>query len=142
MVLVDSSVWIEAARKEGLLECKVGLEGLLEEYEAALTSPVRLEVLGGARAADRRKLESYLSLLPYFPVEEMDWRQAIRHGWSLRDAGLTIPWNDILVATVALRFGFRVYAVDAHFDSLARALGFELYKAGPGGRFSRRAAGR
>ena len=50
MILVDSSVWIESLRREGRLDVKLALEGLLEEYEAAWCGPVKLEVLGGARA--------------------------------------------------------------------------------------------
>ena len=56
MVLVDSSVWIEAIRRAGRLEVKVGLEGLLDEYAAAWFGPVKLEVLGGARAQERSRL--------------------------------------------------------------------------------------
>ena len=136
MVLVDSSVWIEAARKNGDLACKVGLEALLEEYEAALTSPVRLEVLGGSRRAERQKLEGHFEQLPFYPLEEVDWKAAVRNSWSLRDAGLTIPWNDILVGTLSLRLRFRVYAMDAHFEALERVLKIELYHPGPGGRYS------
>ncbi len=54
MVLVDSSVWIEAGRREGSLEHKVGLENLLASYEAAWCGPVKLEVLGGARIQYRK----------------------------------------------------------------------------------------
>mgnify|MGYP001550518080 FL=1 len=35
MVLVDSSVWIEALRRDGRLDVKLALENLLEEYEAS-----------------------------------------------------------------------------------------------------------
>jgi predicted nucleic acid-binding protein len=136
MVLVDSSVWIEAARKYGDLSCKVALEALLEEYEAALCAPVRLEVLGGARSKDRRRLMGYFDSLPYSPLEERDWNAAVLNNWSLRDAGLTIPWNDILVATLALRGNCRVYARDAHFNSMSGLLRLQLYEPGPGGTFS------
>ena len=57
MILVDSSIWIEAARRQGDLACKVALEAILEEYEAALCSPVKLEVLGGARKEERGRLQ-------------------------------------------------------------------------------------
>ena len=57
MVLVDSSVWIESLRRTGRLEVKVALEALLEAYEAQFCPPIRLEVLGGARKEDRRRLE-------------------------------------------------------------------------------------
>ena len=53
MVLVDSSVWIEALRRDGRLDVKLALEGLLEEYEASWCGPVKLEVLGGARPQER-----------------------------------------------------------------------------------------
>jgi hypothetical protein len=136
MVLVDSSVWIEAARRDGDLACKVALEALLEEYEAAVCSPVRLEVLGGAPRRERERLEAYFAILPYAPVEERDWHAAVRNGWALRDAGSMIPWNDIVVATLALRVQCRVYALDAHFESMQRILRLRLYQPGPGGSFA------
>jgi predicted nucleic acid-binding protein len=45
---VDSSVWIDALRREGGLQVKLALENLLEEYEAAFCGPTKLEVLRGA----------------------------------------------------------------------------------------------
>jgi predicted nucleic acid-binding protein len=136
MVLVDSSIWIEAARRNGDLASKVGLEGLLEEFEAALCGPARLEVLGGARRNDRENLEAYFDGLPSIPLEEADWKAAVRNGWLLRDAGYAVPWNDILIATLSIRAGCRVYARDAHFDSMKSILGIRLYEPGPGGSYS------
>ena len=136
MVLVDSSIWIEAARRNGDLASKVGLESLLEEFEAAVSSAVRLEFLGGARRCERERLEAYLDNLPHFPIEEEDWRSAVRHSWALRDAGLSIPWNDILLAAQSLRLRYRVYARDAHFDAMSGLLGIKLYSPGPGGSYS------
>ena len=49
MVLVDSSVWIEAARRDGSLAHKVGLEGLLDEIETR--AAVELAKLEGPRVA-------------------------------------------------------------------------------------------
>ena len=135
MVLVDTSIWIEASRRDGDLACKVGLEGLLEEYEAAWCSPVKLEFLGGARRQDRRKLAFWLAALPYRVVEERHWELAKAHTWRLRDQGITIPWNDILIASVALEGNLRLYARDSHFDSLAKLIGLRLYLPGYGGRF-------
>jgi len=63
MVLVDSSVWIEAARRDGDVSTKVALESSLEEYEAAATDPVRLEVLDGSRKDERQRLANSNALL-------------------------------------------------------------------------------
>ncbi len=135
MVLVDSSVWIEAARRSGELGCKVGLEALLEEYEATLCPPVRLEVLGGARKEDRARLEASFAILPFQGLSSDTWARAVRNVWKLRDAGLTVPWNDLLVGTLSVEMGCRVYAKDRHFEQMA-GIGVRLYVPGYGGSYA------
>ena len=135
MVLVDSSVWIEAARRKGSAEVKCALEGLLEEYQAAVCGLVWLEVLGGALAVNRARLQSYFSVLPRLRTPEDTWDYAATHAGKLRDEGLTIPWSDVLVASVAMAHNVRVYSCDRHFDLMGRSLGFGLYEPGYGGRY-------
>jgi len=136
MVLVDSSVWIESLRREGRLEVKLALEGLLEEYEAAWCGPVKLEVLGGARVEDRRKLEEHFSCLPYFPMPDAAWESAKGLAWRLRDQGCAAPWNDILIATLSIQADCRIYAIDKHFDLISRSgVGLRLYQPGYGGKY-------
>jgi predicted nucleic acid-binding protein len=135
MVIVDTSVWIEASRRDGDLAYKVGLEKLLEEYEAALCSPVKLEFMGGARKEDRKKLEFWFECIPYRSVTEIHWERAKLNAWKLRDRGLTLPWNDILIATMAIESDLRAYAKDTHFEQMAEALGLRLYQPGYGGRY-------
>lgn len=136
MVLVDSSIWIEALRRNGDLEAKVALEALLEEYEATLCSPVRLEVLGGARQQERAALTRWFSIVPYDALPEGTWDGALQLCWKLRDAGLTAPWNDLLVAARAIELGVRVYARDRHFEGIAQHAPLRLYKPGYGGTFA------
>ncbi|MBX3733875.1 MAG: PIN domain-containing protein [Verrucomicrobiae bacterium] len=135
MVLVDSSVWIEAIRRAGRLDVKVALEGLLEEYEAAWCGPVKLEVLGGARSEDRARLEGWLSCIPYRTMTEAAWNLAKERYWALRDAGQTLPWSDVLIGSLALAWNCRVYAVDRHFEVMRDRIGLRLYQPGYGGRF-------
>lgn len=136
MVIVDSSVWIEAARRTGDIGAKVALECLLEEYEVLLCAPVRLGVLGGCRKEERREMESGFSCLPYLQVLEKDWQAAVLNAWKLRDSGLSVPWNDVLIGTLAQRSQCRVFARDKHFESMAPVLGFDLYRPGYGGSYS------
>jgi predicted nucleic acid-binding protein len=135
MVLVDSSAWVEALRRNGRIEVKLAVEGLLEVYEAQWCSPVRLEVLGGARRAERRLLGEYFSVIPFRRCTDDDWERAISLTWKLRDGGLTVPWLDVLIASVALHDGTRVYAVDAHFQKISEQTGLVLYEPGYGGSF-------
>lgn len=135
MVIVDTSVWIEASRRKGDLAYKVGLENLLDAYEAAWCSPVKLEFMGGARKEDRKKLEFWFECIPFRPVEERHWELAKLNAWTLRDHGLTLPWNDILIASIAIDSDMRAYAKDKHFETMATVLGLQLYSPGYGGRY-------
>lgn len=136
MVIVDSSIWIEAARRTGDLAAKVALECLLGEYEAVICAPVRLEVLGGARSEERSGLDAGFQCLPFLHVLDKDWQAAVRNAWKVRDSGLSIPWNDLLIATLAVRTGLRVFAKDKHFNAMAPVLGFTLYEPGYGGSYA------
>jgi len=135
MVLVDSSVWIEAARRQGDLAAKVALRALLDEYEAAWCSPVKLEVLGGARREERRALETFFSCIPYVEVREAEWTAAKALAWRTRDAGHTLPWNDFLISSTAMARGWRVFSRDAHFTTLAGLGGAPIYRPGYGGSY-------
>ncbi len=136
MVLVDSSVWIESIRRTGRIDVKVALEGLLEEYEATWCGPIRLEVLGGARAEDRKRLSSWFTCIPYQPVTEPVWDLAKERYWQLRDRGQTLPWSDVLIGTLALSWECRVYSIDQHFEVMRELLGLRLYQPGYGGKYT------
>lgn len=135
MVLVDTSVWIEASRRDGELAYKVGLENLLDAYEACWCSPVKLEFMGGARKEDRNKLAFWFDCIPFRATEEAHWELAKSNAWRLRDRGHALPWNDILIASMALDLKMRVYAKDKHFELMSAVLGIQLYKPGYGGRY-------
>ncbi|MGB0775061.1 MAG: VapC toxin family PIN domain ribonuclease [Akkermansiaceae bacterium] len=136
MVLVDSCCWIEASRKNGRIEVKAGVKGLLDEFQALLCGPVELEVLGGARQNERAKMQKYFDILPYRASDHKIWRQAMETSWKLRDAGLTVPWNDCIIATIACMYNYRVYSIDKHFPQMAKILRFSLYEPGYGGSYT------
>lgn len=135
MVLVDSSVWIEAARRQGDLATKVALRALLDEYEAAWCSPVKLEVLGGARREERRALELFFGVIPYVACGEAEWDAAKALAWRARDGGHALPWNDVLISATAAAREWRVFSRDAHFVTLAGLGGAKLYRPGYGGSY-------
>ena len=135
MVLVDSSVWIIAGKRDGDLAVKVALESLLDAFEACWCGVVKLEVLGWVKAEKRRKMQFFFSTIPYRTITEPTWEAAKNLGWKLRDAGLTIPNNDILQAALAIEAGVRLYAVDHHFEEIAKYAPLMLYRPGYGGSY-------
>lgn len=136
MVLVDSCIWIEALRREGDLAVKCAVEGLLEEYEATFCSPVRLEVLGGARPSEREALEARFSIIPYLRATEEDYSEATRFAWLLAKKGIRVPWFDLLIAAIGFRVQVRIYSIDKHFVEMKEHLGLQLYEPGYGGKFA------
>ena len=137
MVLVDSSVWIMSGRRDGRLDVKVALESLLEAYDACWCSVITLEVIGWARAEQRPKLGFFFSTIPYLPVHEPLWEAAKKLCWKLRDNGLTVPTNDVLIAALAIEKNCRVYSVDQHFEEIAKIVPqLKLYEPGYGGSYN------
>lgn len=135
MVLVDTSAWIEAHRLKGDVTAKLAVRGLLDAFEATFCGPVEMEFLGGARPEARERLQAWCSVVPYLRNDQKVWRQAAGHFSALREVGLTVPWNDVLIATLALQADCRVYALDKHFDAMAPILGLKLYTPGYSGSF-------
>jgi hypothetical protein len=137
MVLVDSSVWIEALRRDGNVNVKLALEALLEEYEAAWCGPVKLEVLGGARSQDREKLEAQFECIPYFQMKDSAWDSAKKIAWRLRDRGCNPTWNDVLIATLSVLADCRVFSIDKHFQQMQQSgAGIRLYQPGYAGSYN------
>ena len=135
MVIVDTSAWIEFFRRDGSPAVKLAMKTLIEELEATLCGPVEMEFLGGARHHERPRIQSRFEILPYLSNDQKLWREAADHYATLRSVGVTLPWNDALIAAIALREDCRVYAIDSHFESMAQHLGLRLYTPGHNGSF-------
>lgn len=136
MVLVDSCIWIEAARREGQLLVKLALRSLLDRDEAAFCGPISLEFLGGARDQERGRLKRAMAVVPYVPMTDAQWEQAIQLSWRLREKGITAPWNDVLIASLAVKHECRVYSLDKHFAAIAATGIVRLYQPGYSGMFT------
>lgn len=126
MKLIDSSAWVEFLRRQGDPKVKHAVARLLQADHAAFTCPIQFELLSGARPAEEADLEQALGLAQHFPFGADDWREAARLERQLRGKGLTIPRNDLFVATVAIRTGLTIVCRDKHFDAIRKAIGEKL----------------
>jgi predicted nucleic acid-binding protein len=136
MVIIDTSAWVEFFRRDGDPLVKLAVKGLLDAYQCALCGPVELEFLGGARAHEVARIRAGFDAIPYVRSDDKLWRLAAANYSGLRAAGHTVPWNDILIATLALRRNHSVYAHDKHFPIMAEVLGVVLYQPGYNGMFN------
>jgi predicted nucleic acid-binding protein len=129
LILVDSSVWVEYDRATGSTS-HLRLKGLIEsDGPLAVTQPVIMEVLAGARddrrEADLRRLLERFELLSYDAVGDFDG--AVRIYRRCRVAGIT-PRGliDCMIAAVAWRRGATVLSHDADMARVASVVDIQL----------------
>jgi predicted nucleic acid-binding protein len=136
MILADTSAWVEYDRASGS-PAEQRLSGLIETDGAvAVTEPVVMEVLAGARTAERerelRRLLLRFHLLGFDVVADFDG--AVRIYRRCRSVGIT-PRGivDCMIVAVALRQGATLLAHDADMHRVAQVVGAELDEASLGG---------
>ncbi len=129
MILADTSAWVEYDRATGS-STDLRLSGLIAaEGPVAVTEPVIMEVLAGARSdareADLRRLLLRFHLHHFDAAA--DFESAARIYRRCRKAGIT-PRGlvDCIIAAVAWRYQATILACDADLGHVARIIGLEL----------------
>jgi predicted nucleic acid-binding protein len=118
MILVDTSVLIDAIRTGD-----PKITALLRTHAAAACGVVRAELLHGVRsAADRRNTLALLATLGSVPTPEAVWDTVGDHLHSLRTKGVTVPFADAILTTLAIVNGVELWTRDAHFGLIQKVL--------------------
>ena len=112
MTLVDSGVVIAYLRSGD-----AGLLGRFRSLPGAVCGTTRAEVLHGARnPADRGRLITVLDAFVQIPTPESVWDDVGDLLARLRANGVTLPFNDVVIAAVAAAAGLDLWTRDAHFQ--------------------------
>jgi predicted nucleic acid-binding protein len=129
VILADTSAWVEYDRATGSPAHR-RLARLIEaDGPVAVTEPVVMEVLAGARneqrEADLRRLLGRFDLLGFDAVTDFDGAARIYR--RCRTVGVT-PRGllDCMIAAVAARAGASLLAHDVDMDRVARVIEIEL----------------
>lgn len=132
MILADSSAWVEFDRAtKSAVDVRMA-QLITDEENLAVTEPVMMEVLAGARSdgqeADLRNLLGRFHLLRFdaasdFHAGALIYRRCRRRGITPR--GMV----DCLIAAVAWRHGVELLTSDADLRWVAGVIGLELDEA-------------
>jgi len=121
MVLVDTSAWIFALKKNPFLPLKNRIDLLLREDLVVSFGMIELELLGGTKTKKEfNRLKSRLEAFYEISTDAILWGVASQLAFKLHRKGLTIPYTDILIACAALESKAVLLHAAAHFDLLAK----------------------
>jgi predicted nucleic acid-binding protein len=129
VILVDTSAWVEFDRATASA-VDVRLTSLIADTDdVAVSEPVIMEVLAGARddrrEHDLRRLMDRFTLLRF--DAQVDFHGATRIYRSCRRSGITPRGMvDCMIAAVALRHRASVLTADADLEHVARVMGISL----------------
>lgn len=118
MILTDTSVVIDYLRTGD-----PRLQQIFVNYDAAICGVTRAEVLHGARdPAQLQQLIAGLNVFRQLPIPDSLWDKIGQNLAILRAAGLTIPFVDVVLATVAIENDIELWTRDAHFANIQSVL--------------------
>jgi len=132
VILADTSAWVEYDRATGSAVDERLKELISNSGPLAVTEPVVMEVVAGARSDEReahlRRLLLRFHLLAFDSVADFDGAARIYR--DCRRAGLT-PRGlvDCLIASVAQRHGSTLLAHDRDIRKVAEVAGIQLEEA-------------
>ena len=131
MIIADTSAWVEYDRGTGSAT-HLALRSLVEARptELAVTEPVLMEILAGARSEEHSaKLERLLRSFEWIPADPVaDFLGAAKLYRACRRAGITPrSLNDCMIANIALRTRAQVLAADRDFADIATVAPLRLH---------------
>ncbi len=130
MVLIDTSAWIFALKKNFNPSVKERVEQILVESDVGINGIIALELLGGAKTEkEYERLKSRLDALHYIETVEtakLLWDAASKLAFDLKRKGVNAPYTDILIAASAIQEKAILLHADSHFDAIAKHSGLKV----------------
>lgn len=80
---------------------------------------VRLELWNGAGGSREKKvLREFEGVLPLLPTTDGVWSRSRELASACREAGISVPATDLLIAACAFEHGARIESSDADFERI------------------------
>lgn len=126
MIVVDTSVWVEAFRGDSTIMAE--LVRLLDADLAALTSPIRLELLGGSQSTQYPRLRRVLGAVPSFVPSPSEWKKVETWIEKASRGGQRFGVMDLLIGATADEHRASVWSLDSDFERMARLRFIKLHR--------------
>ena len=118
MILVDTNVIIDFWDKPTEKAKKI-----FAENDIAICGVVKAELLRGSNS-DKQfcQMENALKYFFYLPFSENDWLLLAKQLISLKQNGLVVPFQDAIIAYLAIKHDCEIWTNDRHFKLMQVAL--------------------
>lgn len=111
MILVDTNVIIDFWDKP-----TEGIKKIFEENELAICGVIKTELLRGCNAEKQfTQMNNALNSLRYLPFTESDWLLLAKQFITLKQNGLVVPFQDAMIAYLAIKNNCEIWTNDKHF---------------------------
>ena len=130
-VIVDTSVWSHAFRRDHLVDAPETLElrRLIRDFRATIIGPIRQEILSGIpNARQFTTLRGLMSAFVDEPLTAEDYERAASFFNRCRAKGIQGSHVDFLICSVAASRGRPIFSTDKDFAGYAKVLPIKLYK--------------
>ena len=127
MIVVDTSVWIDALRQPGHEDAEV-LRQLIDADLVALPVPVRTELLIGTGGRTRDRLARTLQALPLIYPTDDTWTTIDTWTKQAGEAGERFSLGDLLIGVLASTEQALVWSADDAFRRMAALKLITLYR--------------
>jgi predicted nucleic acid-binding protein len=119
MIVVDTSVWV-AFLRDAASPVRPVLVELLDEDQALLPRPVRVELLSGAGGHTVALLQRTLGALETLTPSLDTWALVERWALAAASRGVRFGVGDLLIAACAAERGAQLWTLDEDFEAMVR----------------------
>ena len=125
MILADTNIFIDFWNNP-----TEDLKNVFLKEDIAVCGVVRAELLHGAVSAkDFVNITTMLEAFDEFNLEIPDWQILGDNLYNLRRKGISIPFSDAIIATIALKHDIPIWTGDKHFLLIQSVLtGLNIYQ--------------
>jgi predicted nucleic acid-binding protein len=129
-VLVDTSVWSYALRRNEKNDAVQKLAGLILDSLVVMIGPVRQELLSGiSNESAFSNLKDKLAQFDDLPITTHDYETAAQYYNICRKHGVQGSHTDFLICAVAVNHELLIYTTDQDFTYFAKYLPVRLLEA-------------
>ena len=133
MVLVDTSVWSLALRRQVMAESDAGiakdLAELIKELRVLIIGPIRQELLTGiSEEAKFEELKTRLGIFIDTIMIPKDFEFAASLSNACRRQGIQGSHIDFMICAISIRTGSEIFTLDMDFEDYARFVPIKLYR--------------